>query len=173
VSRRRPAEFITDHINPDYGFSSRSVEMKLLRAMLAGAALIATMPCAIAEPNQADGSPRQNNKVLQEMYGGVVANQTITVAGQDFYQYFVSAWRDKDMSERYAIAIHERPSARWGSQIWIEYAQKRIFQTPLPSSRARIKALTEQAAEAAYDKVVDAEVQRLFFREPDIGPDDF
>jgi curli production assembly/transport component CsgE len=112
-----------------------SEELKPLRAILLAAALAASAMCACAQSQPADAPSTQDRKALVEVYGGVVANQTITVAGQEFYQCFVSAWRDKDMSERYAISIHERPSARWGSQIWIEYAQKRIFQSPLPSAR--------------------------------------
>jgi curli production assembly/transport component CsgE len=101
-----------------------------------------------------------------------VLNQTITVAGQHFYQWFVMYWRDREISDRFAISIHERPSARWGTQVWIEYAQKPVFQAALPSSIADIKALSEQAAEIAQQKVVDVEVDRLLFREWEFGPDE-
>lgn len=114
------------------------------------------------------GSGRQ---AKQEGYG-VVTNQTVTVAGQDFFQHFVAAWRDRDLSERFSISIHERPSARWGSQIWVEYAQRRIFQASLPAARASIKALSEQAVDATYQQVTDADVGRLLFREADIGRDE-
>lgn len=110
---------------------------------------------------------------LQERYDGVVVNQTITVAGQDFYRHFVTAWRDSDMHDRYALAIRERPSARWGSQVWIEYAQRRIYQANLPTSRAAIRALGEQAAETAYQRIVETDVQRLLVRDADLGPDEF
>lgn len=107
-----------------------------------------------------------------EVYGGVVANQTVTVAGQDFYQHFVAAWRDRDLSERFTISIHERPSARWGSQVWIEFAQRRIFQSALPTGRGGIRSLAEQAIEIAHQLIGDAEVDRLLFRDVDIGPDE-
>ena len=110
--------------------------------------------------------------VPQESVGGIVADQTVTVAGQDFYQQFVTTWRERDKGERYAISIHERPSARWGSQVWIEYAQRRIFQAALPTGRAGIRQLSEQAADIAFQKVTDAEVERLLFRDADIGPDE-
>jgi curli production assembly/transport component CsgE len=139
------------------------------------AALAASTTAAAADPEQAS-VPQQANgasrKVESEAYGGVVANQTITVAGQNFYQCFVASWRDKQVSERYAISIHERPSARWGTQVWIEYAQKKVFHAFLPSSIAHIKALGEQAAEIAQQKVVDVEVDRLLFRESEFGPDE-
>lgn len=141
--------------------------MSLLKNLGGMAFLILLVSGATAEEVSKAG-----RKTLQELYGGVVANQTITVAGQDFFQYFVSAWRDRDMSERFVVSVHERPSARWGSQIWIEYGQRRVFQASLPAGRAGIKALSEQAVEAAYQKVADAEVERLLFRDPDMGSDE-
>lgn len=114
-----------------------------------------------------------NGQALQETYGGIVTDQTITVAGQTFYQSFVAAWHDKPNQERFVLAVRERPSARWGNEVWIEYAQRRVFQAVLPPNRSNIKAVVDQAVEIAYKNVADAEVQRLLFREPDIGPDEF
>lgn len=129
------------------------------------------VPLAVA--GQAESSARVAGAVRKaDQYAGMVTNQTVTVAGQDFYRYFVFEWHERGMDERFAIAIRERPSARWGTQISIEFAQRRIFQAQLPSSRAGIKALSEQAAEIAQQKVADAEVERLLFRDADIGPDE-
>lgn len=111
--------------------------------------------------------------ILNDAYTGIVANQTITVSGQDFFQYFIAAWRDKDMVEKFEISISERPSARLGSQIWINYGQKRVFQTFLPASRAAIKPISLAAADAVYEGIVQADVQKLLFRDPDLGPDEF
>jgi curli production assembly/transport component CsgE len=120
----------------------------------------------------AQTNPANTRSLAQESYGGVVVNQTVTVAGQEFFQHFVAGWRDRDLSERYAISVSERPSARWGSQIWIEFAQRRIFQAPLPTARVGIRALSEQATEVVAQSVADMEVERLLFREPDLGPDE-
>lgn len=107
-----------------------------------------------------------------EDYGGIVINQTVTVAGHDFYNYFVAAWRDRDLGDRYSVSVHERPSPRWGSQVWIEYAQRRVFQVSLPGGRAGIRLLGEQAAEIAVQRIVEIDVQRLLFREADFGLDE-
>lgn len=114
-----------------------------------------------------------SQKILNDPYTGIVVNQTITVAGQDFFQYFIAAWRDKEMVDKFEISISERPSARFGSQIWINYGQKRIFQTFLPAARAAIKPISLAAADAVYEGIVQADVQRLLFRDPDLGPDEF
>lgn len=119
-----------------------------------------------------NGGDRREPRFLQEIYAGVVTNQTVTFTGQGFYREFVKHWSDKERAERYSIAIHERPSARWGSLIWIEYANRKIFQIFVSPGRADIKSISEQAAELAYQNVVEADIQRLLIREPDVGPDE-
>jgi curli production assembly/transport component CsgE len=128
--------------------------------------------CAGAFAQTPDGAALDESGTLRESYGGIVLNQTITVGGQEFYRQFTALWRDKPLAERYAISIHERPSARWGSQVWVEFAQRRMFQSALPSARSAIGALSERAAETAYQNVVDTDVQRLLFRNDDLGRDE-
>jgi curli production assembly/transport component CsgE len=119
-----------------------------------------------------NGGDRREPRFLQEIYAGVVTNQTVTFTGQGFYREFVKHWSDKERADRYSIAIHERPSARWGSLIWIEYANRKIFQIFVSPGRADIKSISEQAADVAYQNVVEADIQRLLIREPDVGPDE-
>ena len=110
--------------------------------------------------------------LVPDPYAGVVLNQTITLIGQDFYQNFVTAWREKPLSERYALSVHERPSVRLGSQVWVEYANRRVFQTFLPPARARAREAGVDAVEAAYQNIMDTDVLNLLFRDPDLGPDE-
>lgn len=130
-------------------------------------ALLGNAHCA--ESNGVNGDVRV---IPEEPYGGIVVNQTITVIGQSFYDYFVAAWREFPLTDRYAISIHEWPSARWGSRIRVEYAQRPVYQAFLHPARANIKATATQAAEITYRNTVDTEVQRLFFRDPDLGVDE-
>lgn len=104
--------------------------------------------------------------------GGVVTNQTISVAGHDFCDYFIAAWRDKQGSESYTLAIREHPSARLGSEVWIEFAHRRVFLTRLPPARAAIKALGEEAAEATYQAVLQADLNRKLVNDADLAPDE-
>lgn len=126
----------------------------------------------LAASSQGHGANEAVRVFPSDRVGGIVADQTVTVAGQDFYQQFVAAWRERDSAERYAISIHERPSARWGSQVWIQYAERKVFQAALPAGRVNIRQLGEQAAEITFQKVTDAEVERLLFRDVDLGPDE-
>lgn len=105
--------------------------------------------------------------------GGIVMSRVVTVAGQDFSQHFLSAWRDKPGAEHYTLAIYERPSARWGSEVWIEYAQRRVFQARLPITRAALRQVGEQAADAAFDRVLQADRQRKLVNDADLAADEF
>lgn len=116
---------------------------------------------------------KENQSLSADTDSGVITNQVITGAGQDFYQYFVNAWRDKEGSEHYTLAIHERPSARWGSEIWIEFTQRRVFYTHLPPARAAIKSISEEAADLTYQAVLQADVQRQLIHDADLGRDEF
>jgi hypothetical protein len=55
-------------------------------------------------------------------FAGMVTNQAMTVAGQDFYQYFSALWYDKPLAEQFSLAVRERPSARQGNQVQIDFA---------------------------------------------------
>lgn len=149
-------------------------------AFLAAAVLLA-LGALLAVPARAEdanglqaGSPRADlhRPIQQDAYDGVVVNQTITLVGHDFYQAFVAAWRDKPLSERYAVTVGERPSVKLGSQVWVEFNRRRVYQSFLPPARARVRGVGEQAADIAYRNVVQSEAQRLLFRDPDLGPDE-
>ncbi|MDQ1812733.1 CsgE family curli-type amyloid fiber assembly protein [Massilia sp. CCM 9210] len=104
---------------------------------------------------------------------GVVTSQAVTVAGHDFCQYFIAAWREKEGSERYTLAIVERPSARRGSEVRIDFAQRRVFETRLPTARGAIKSLSEDAAERTYQAVLQADAERQSIIDADLAPDEF
>lgn len=139
---------------------------------LAAAPMFSKAQSGPPAPERSSASAAIDARPLGDIRGGLVANQTVTIIGAAFYQYFVSAWRDKDVGDAYALAIHERPSARLGSRIWIQFGQRRVFQTFLPPARASIRPIAEQAVEMVYQAAVDADVQKMLFRDPDLGPDE-
>lgn len=103
---------------------------------------------------------------------GVVTSQSITVAGHEFCQYFIAAWRDKEGAGNYTLAIRERPSARRGSEVWVEFAQRRVFEARLPPGRSAIKAMSEEAAESTLQAVLETDAQRKLFIDADLAPDE-
>lgn len=131
--------------------------MSRFSRLLGACACLAALHCAVAD----------------EPGDGVVTTQALTVAGQDFCQYFIAAWRDKPGSDQFSLAIRERASARWGSDISIEFAQRKVFQTRLPVARAAVRGAAEQAAESTYEAVLATDRQRRLIRDADLAPDEF
>ena len=126
-----------------------------------------------AAPQDATDTIHQARRALvADTDGGVVTSQAITVAGHDFCQYFIAAWREKDGSERFTLAIVERPSARRGSEVCIDFAQRRVFDTRLPAARAAIKSLREEAAERTWQAVLEADAERKRINDADLAPDE-
>jgi len=110
--------------------------------------------------------------VFDDPLGGVVVNRTVTVLGDDFYQYFSTYWREKDISSKFTISVHERPSARFGSEIWVQFRQKRMFHTFLPPARAATKKISAMAVDMVYRNIAESEVERMMVRSPDLGPEE-
>lgn len=129
-------------------------------------------PAVCAEPAQTSSGQMSGLELRADAWG-IVTNQAVTVAGHEFCKYFLAEWRDKPGSDRYTLAIRERPSARWGSQVWIEFAQRRIYQVQLPPARAELRTLAESAAENAYQTILDIERQQRLAGDADLAPDEF
>ena len=104
---------------------------------------------------------------------GVVTVQTITTAGHDFSQHFLSAWRDQDGSDEITLAIRERPSARFGSEVWIDYAQRTVLQLRLPPARAGLPELAANAVQHVWATVQRTDAERKLFHDADLAPDEF
>jgi curli production assembly/transport component CsgE len=124
------------------------------------------------------GTPRartadvEGYQPLNDELGGVVTTDTVTLAGQDFYTWFAQAWSTIPLSERYIVSVHERPSARYGSLVWVEYNQRRVFQAFLPIARSNVKPVAEGAAQIAFQNVMQADLTRLLFRDADMATDE-
>jgi curli production assembly/transport component CsgE len=123
-------------------------------------------------PNGAKSADVTDKRSLTDSLGGIVTNQTLTLVGQDFYEFFSESWRDQPLSERYIVSIHERPSARWGSLVWVEFEQGRVFEAFLPPARVDVKVVAQRAADTAYQNVVQADIARLLFHDADLAADE-
>jgi curli production assembly/transport component CsgE len=129
-------------------------------------------PTDATVPHSNRSSDIAGKRTLDDTLGGIVTNQTMTLAGEDFYTSFAQAWRDMPLGDRYVVSIHERPSARWGSLIWVEFEQRRVFDTFLPAARANVAAVAVRAASTAYQNVVQADIARLLFHDVDLASDE-
>ena len=142
-----------------------------IRSLLA--VLLALAPAALAQPPTTGGENAVAAARPADPYSGVVVNDTVTFIGQEFYRNFVASWREQQGVERFSVLVRERPSARWGSLVSVEYEHREIFRAFLsPGRRDFVRQAGIDAANLVYQRVVDFEVQRLLFRDPDMARDE-
>ncbi|EJM25189.1 Curli assembly protein CsgE [Pseudomonas sp. GM21] len=113
----------------------------------------------------------QHRTLNHKDVGGVVIGQTITMAGRAFYDSFAIAWSEKDEAGNFTVAITERPTARLGSQVFVDYGNRRLFQMFLPPNRTLIPAIGTNAAAQVYQAILDYQLAQ-FFGDPDLGRDE-
>ncbi len=127
---------------------------------------------AAARPDRGEEARRAVDRIFDDPMTGVVVNRTVTIVGKDFYQHFSTRWRQNPEAAKYSISIYERPSARFGSEIWVEYRQQRMFHTFLPPARAATRPISEAAIEIVLRNVTRREVERRTTWNPDMGPEE-
>lgn len=136
-----------------------------------------TLQVCLAQASWAQSSVNTTTSVDQHRalthndVGGLVIGQTITLAGRTFYDSFAIAWSEKDETGRFTVAITERPTARLGSQVFVDYGNRRLFQMFLPPNRTLIPAIGTDAAAQVYQAILDYQLAQ-FFGDPDLGRDE-
>lgn len=103
--------------------------------------------------------------------GGLVVGQTVTMNGRAFYDGFASAWAEMDEAGRFGVSIIERPTARLGSQIFVDYGNRRMVQIALPTNRSQIPAISAEIAAQVYEGILNYQVAQVF-GDPDLARDE-
>jgi len=154
-----------------------------------GAALVVValtgLGSAAAQPGRDTGKPRPTNfleairqaevvrkSLFDDPLSGIVINRTVTVQGQDFYRYFTNRWRELSDSSPFTLTVFERPSARWGSDIWVEFRRQRMYHAFLTPARSGTKKASERAVDLVLENVNKSEIERVLTNNPDLGPDE-
>jgi curli production assembly/transport component CsgE len=113
-------------------------------------------------------APDSQDQLLQDIDGSIVVDNTITMIAHEFYQHFMKFWRDQPASATHNLTIHERPTAAWGSIVWIEHDSKVIFRANLFSARSKTESVAETAANSINQQLEQMSLQQLLFDDPDL-----
>ena len=127
---------------------------------------------AISPPSSAQALPGAAPARAGDGVEGIIVNATITPNGQEFFRSFTEFWREKADGDSYSLDVLERPSRRSGNQISIAYGQKRVFLGYLPAKLDRVRALSEQAADATYANIITFGLMSTMSSDPDVGADE-
>lgn len=124
------------------------------------------------EPTPAP-TPKANidsGNIQDQPLGGLVINRTITVLGWDFYSNFSQTWRMLHPNSPFTVTVYERPTAQFGSEIWIDYDDRRVFHAFLPPARAATKEISARAADSVYKTITTLIIQRALYSDGDLAP---
>ncbi|WP_442021526.1 curli production assembly/transport protein CsgE [Oceanisphaera sp. W20_SRM_FM3] len=95
-----------------------------------------------------------------EMMGFVVDN-SISRVGHEFYRYFTERLRDTSQMD-FNLVVRERPSARWGSLVWVEYEGRTLYRNFLAPNTAELQAVAHLAADQVREEVARQKLENLF-----------
>jgi curli production assembly/transport component CsgE len=147
-----------------------SISRGLVLLALGCSTVMAQPPAQLPPPPP--GKDLDQGNINQEPLGGIVINRTITVLGWDFYSGFSSIWQSLHPNSPYTLTVVERPTAQFGSEIWIAYRSIRIYHTFLSPARSGVKEASKQAVSIATENIQKIEQARKEFKSDDLGPEE-
>ncbi|WP_136065026.1 CsgE family curli-type amyloid fiber assembly protein [Modicisalibacter radicis] len=117
-----------------------------------------------AASEQNDTPEGKDGPVLDDSYkphssaslSGLLIDRTITMIGKTFFRQFSQRRLDSLLLSDVSLIVHERPSARWGSLIWIAEDNRILYQATLPPRLSDV----DQYATAAVEQVEQLHLQR-------------
>jgi len=117
--------------------------------------------------------PLESGQTDVEQKTGFVVDRTATNFGAEFFRYFSEAWRDQSGTEDVDVTVVERPSARYGSLIYVEHGNRQVVRVFLYAGRgATIKPSAVEAARYVAKQVVEDALATLIMSDPDLGKDE-
>jgi curli production assembly/transport component CsgE len=126
----------------------------------------------LPEPKLETDKEKDVRKIFEDPLAGIVVNRTVTVQGNEFYQYFAQAWRQRELSNAVTIVVRERPTARYGSEIWVLYRNQAMLHAFLPPARAATRKISTRAVEIVNQNITNKLMAQLLNRSPDLGPEE-
>lgn len=123
------------------------------------------------EPNLS-GNSIDSGRISNEPLRGLIINRTITVVGWDFYSSFSGIWQALYPTAKDTLTIIERPTAKFGSEIWVSYENQYVFHTFLSPTRSRSRAESKQAVEIVRKNVAEIDLRRKLFQDADLAPEE-
>ncbi|MBS4098837.1 MAG: hypothetical protein KGZ83_18600 [Sulfuricella sp.] len=107
-----------------------------------------------------------------DLITGLVIDQTLTFVGHEFSSNFANAWKELPCLDHRILTIYERPSASWGSLVWVEYEHQMAFRAFLAPTKAKLKSTAEGAAQLVCNRVTELDIQKALFVDPDLARDE-
>ncbi|MDR6712400.1 curli production assembly/transport component CsgE [Pseudomonas hunanensis] len=105
-----------------------------------------------------------------EMMGFIVDN-TISHIGHDFYNAFSDRLRATSRLD-FNLVVRERPDARWGSLVTVEFESDVLYRRFLPPNTNQLTDEAVAAADLVKQQIIQRKLQRLLQDTTDLERDE-
>ena len=121
-----------------------------------------------------DGVAIQRTRpTLSDGLSGVMIDRTMTMIGKTFFRQFSQQRLDSPAIRNTSLSIHERPSARWGSLIWITEGNNVLYEATLPPRLNDVDMYASAAVSSVSDQFLRRKVMEALRNDPDMAGDEF
>ncbi|MFC3152534.1 CsgE family curli-type amyloid fiber assembly protein [Litoribrevibacter euphylliae] len=108
----------------------------------------------------------------KDLSTGLTIDHTVSRFGHDFYRYLADHRRTYFSDATENLIIRERPSARWGSIIWVESYGNQVYYNRIGAGGTDIKSLAESASIQINKRLQKLKVERMFNKSVDLAEDE-
>lgn len=102
---------------------------------------------------------------------GFIVDNTISRSGHAFYRSFSERLNDTSELD-FNLVVRERPSARWGILIWVEYENHTLYRRFLQPNLSDIAESAYQAADFVLEEINRRRIEALFEDTHDLAKDE-
>lgn len=108
---------------------------------------------------------------VDDELNGFLLDQTVSHIGHQFYRHFSARLRDISQLD-FNLVVRERPSARWGSLLWVEYEQRTVYRGMLSPNTAQLPEIAAAAADEVKEAVTRRRLEMLLQDTTDMDRDE-
>jgi curli production assembly/transport component CsgE len=102
---------------------------------------------------------------------GFIVDNSISHIGHEFYRAFSERLRDTSKLD-FNLVVRERPDARWGSLVWVEYEGRVLYRQFLPPNTAELQPVAFAAADLVLEAIARQKLESLLQDTHDMEKDE-
>ena len=113
-----------------------------------------------------------NGNPDEDLMTGMTIDHTVSRFGHDFYRYLADHRRTYFSNATENLTIYERPSARWGSIVWVDSHGTQVYYNRIGSGGSDVKAIAEAASIQINKRLQKLKVEKMFQKSEDLADDE-
>lgn len=126
----------------------------------------------VEEPGQAEEELNRQFRLGEPGMSGVLIDRTITMTGKTFFRQFSQLSLARPVIAEANLTIYERPSARWGSQIWITLDNQVVFEATMPPRLSDVDDYVDVAIEQVEERIIRQTILEVLDDNPDLADEE-